>query len=147
MSILTLKIFMEGASTTSLDSQCQCSTTLIIKLLYLRSTLNLPFFSVKHYPLSNCNRPSQKLCPPLSYKPPLSIGASQRCLLKVFSMLSNPKSLSFLHRRGVPSVLWSFLWSYISEMRQIPSGLCILFHILSCQSHFLYVQFKIRFSK
>ncbi|KAK4828156.1 LOW QUALITY PROTEIN: hypothetical protein QYF61_024071, partial [Mycteria americana] len=50
-SNLTLNVSRHGASTTSLGNLFQCFTTLIVKNVFLISTLNLPSFSLKPLPL------------------------------------------------------------------------------------------------
>ena len=50
-SNLTWNVCRDGASTTSLGNLCQGFTTLIVKKLFLISSLNLPFFILKPLPL------------------------------------------------------------------------------------------------
>ena len=50
-SNLTLKASRDGTSTTSLGNLFQCFTTLIVKNVFLASSLNLPSFSLKWLPL------------------------------------------------------------------------------------------------
>ena len=40
LSNLTLSVYRDGASTTSLGNLCQCLTTLIVKIFFLISSLN-----------------------------------------------------------------------------------------------------------
>jgi len=47
LSNLTLNVSRDGASTTSLGNPFQCFNTLMVKNLFLISTLNLPSFSLK----------------------------------------------------------------------------------------------------
>ncbi|KAK4823530.1 hypothetical protein QYF61_003039 [Mycteria americana] len=48
---LSLNVSRDGASTTSLGNLGQCFTTLIVKSVFLISSLNLPSFSLKPLPL------------------------------------------------------------------------------------------------
>ena len=50
LSNLALSMSRDGAPTASLDSLCQCLTTLRVKKFLLISTLNLPSFSLKPFP-------------------------------------------------------------------------------------------------
>ncbi|NXW03176.1 LTN1 ligase, partial [Fregetta grallaria] len=50
-SSLTLNVPRDGASTASLGNMFQCFTTLIVKKIFLISSLNLPSFSLKPLPL------------------------------------------------------------------------------------------------
>jgi len=50
-SSLTLSVSRNNASTTPLSNLCQCLTTLIIKNAFLKSSLNLPSFSLNTFPL------------------------------------------------------------------------------------------------
>ncbi|KAK4808555.1 hypothetical protein QYF61_009858 [Mycteria americana] len=47
LSNLTWNVSRDGASTTSLGNLFQCLTTLIVKNFFLKSSLNLPFLSLK----------------------------------------------------------------------------------------------------
>jgi len=48
---LTLSVHRDGASTPSLGNLCHCLTTLMVKDFFLISSLNLPSFSLKSFPL------------------------------------------------------------------------------------------------
>ena len=51
LSSLALNVSRDGASTTTLGSLCQCLTTLTVKYFLCKSSLNLPSFSLKPFPL------------------------------------------------------------------------------------------------
>ena len=55
---LTLNVSRDGSSTTSLGNLFYCFTTLMVKNFFLISSLNLPSFSLKPFPLSCHNRPT-----------------------------------------------------------------------------------------
>jgi len=70
-SILDLNVSWDGASPTSLGNLCQDFTTLIVKNFFFISSLNLPSFNLKPFPLALSQQALLKNLSP-SYKPPLS---------------------------------------------------------------------------
>jgi len=118
-SNLALNTAREGAATASLGNLCQGLTTLTVKNFFCKSSLNLPFFSLKPSPLilllqALVKSPSSFLAGPFRYRK--APRKSPRSLL--FSRLNSPNSLSFPHRRGAPA-LGSFLWPPLDPLQQV----------------------------
>ena len=79
LSSLTLSVSSDGTLTTSLGNLCQCLTTLIVKSFFPYIQPEVPLFYPNCFPLSYHHRLCLRVCPLLSYKPPLQImkGCSQ----------------------------------------------------------------------
>ena len=91
---------LQGWGTTSLDSLCQCLTTLWVKSFHPTSSLNFPSFSLKPFPLVlsllghvKCWSPPPHLYIPFKYWR----AAMKSPWVFLFSKLHKPKSSSSYH--------------------------------------------------
>ena len=69
----------------SLDNPFQCFTTLVVQSFFLITRKNLPSFSLKPLPLVLLLQALTKVCPHLSYKPPLIAERQQKDLTGALS--------------------------------------------------------------
>jgi len=117
---LTLNVSRDGTSTTSLGNLYQCLTNVAVKNLFLISSISLPSFHLKSFPLILSQQTLLKSLSP-SYSPPLD---TKRPLLALPGPFCSPgwtaPALSACPcRRGVPSLGSFFAGLFLNTLQQV----------------------------
>lgn len=116
-SSMDLSTSRNGASTAAASSLCQCLTAHWVKNFFLISYLNLPYFSLKLFPLFlSLHTLVKKLISSFTVGPLQVLKVSMRSLQSLlFSRLNKPSSLnlSFQERCSSPLIfLVAILWTH-----------------------------------
>ena len=112
----------DGASTVALGNLFQCPPTLIVKktILFI-SSLNLPSFSLKPFPLAQSQQTLLKNMPPFLHIAPLWIPKGRNEVILESSLLQaeQPQLSACPRRRGFPSLPFHFCSPLLDMLQQI----------------------------